>query len=1318
MPPATSPPPPSIALAVTDLDDTAPLITPNQSFSYSENQAANSPVATVLAADAVGVVSFRFSATGTSTSADGFFSIDNAGVITITAAGVAAGVAQNDFETSPNSFSYDLQALDAAGNVSAATSIALAVTDLDDTAPLITPNQSFSYSENQAANSPVATVLAADAVGVVSFRFSATGTSTSADGFFSIDNAGVITITAAGVAAGVAQNDFETSPNSFSYDLQALDAAGNVSAATAIALAVTDLDDTAPLITPNQSFSYSENQAANSPVATVLAADAVGVVSFRFSATGTSTSADGFFSIDNAGVITITAAGVAAGVAQNDFETSPNSFSYDLQALDAAGNVSAATAIALAVTDLDDTAPLITPNQSFSYSENQAANSPVATVLAADAVGVVSFRFSATGTSTSADGFFSIDNAGVITITAAGVAAGVAQNDFETSPNSFSYDLQALDAAGNVSAPVAIALAVTDLDDTAPLITPNQSFSYSENQAANSPVATVLAADAVGVVSFRFSATGTSTSADGFFSIDNAGVITITAAGVAAGVAQNDFETSPNSFSYDLQALDAAGNVSAATAIALAVTDLDDTAPLITPNQSFSYSENQAANSPVATVLAADAVGVVSFRFSATGTSTSADGFFSIDNAGVITITAAGVAAGVAQNDFETSPNSFSYDLQALDAAGNVSAATAIALAVTDLDDTAPLITPNQSFSYSENQAANSPVATVLAADAVGVVSFRFSATGTSTSADGFFSIDNAGVITITAAGVAAGVAQNDFETSPNSFSYDLQALDAAGNVSAATAIALAVTDVNDPPVAGNDLSTTAINVPVVINVLANDSDVDSPSLTITQINGTPITVGGSVAVSNGSVTLNAGGTLTFTPALNYSGSTSFTYLVSDGGGGTATGSVGVAVGVNTPPTGTDATRTIAEDTSYTLLLADFGFTDIDAGQSLANVRIDTLPAPGTLLLNGSPISAGAVVSAADITGGRLVFTPAPNGNGSPYANVRFSVQDSAGAFDPAPNTLTLNVTPVNDDFTDTSEVISINEDSGVTSGNLLTGTSSPDGPVSISGFSIAGQSGPFVLGTPTTISGVGVLTIAANGSYSFTPAANYNGTVPQISYTVTDGLGPSVNSTLSITVAPVNDAPVNTVPAAQNVNEDTALLFSGANTISVNDVDGNLATTRLSVNNGTLSVSLGGGAVISSGANGSSSLTLSGSQAQINAALASLSYQGNLNFNGSDTLTVLSSDSATTPLSDSDTVAITVNAVNDPPVAGNDVIGSIGGSRPAAGTVATIKVTDNDTDPEGTLDPSTITIAGTSAARSVPRRQRGGHLERQPRHR
>jgi VCBS repeat-containing protein len=127
--------------------------------------------------------------------------------------------------------------------------------------------------------------------------------------------------------------------------------------------------------------------------------------------------------------------------------------------------------------------------------------------------------------------------------------------------------------------------------------------------------------------------------------------------------------------------------------------------------------------------------------------------------------------------------------------------------------------------------------------------------------------------------------------------------------------------------------------------------------------------------------------------------------------------------------------------------------------------------------------------------------------------------------------------------------------------------------------------------------------------------------------------------------VAEVNEAPVNTLPSAQTVDEDTQLNITG---ISVTDVDGNLAFTQLSVTNGVLNVSLLGGATISSGTNDSNSLTLSGSQVQINAALATLSYQGNLDFNGIDTLTVLSTDSGGTPLSDSDNIVIRVDAVSD----------------------------------------------------------------------
>src|SRR5207253_1025229 len=133
---------------------------------------------------------------------------------------------------------------------------------------------------------------------------------------------------------------------------------------------------------------------------------------------------------------------------------------------------------------------------------------------------------------------------------------------------------------------------------------------------------------------------------------------------------------------------------------------------------------------------------------------------------------------------------------------------------------------------------------------------------------------------------------------------------------------------------------------------------------------------------------------------------------------------------------------------------------------------------------------------------------------------------------------------------------------------------------------------------------------------------------------------------TVAITVLAVDDAPVNTVPGAQVVNEDTALAVGG---ISVTDVDGNLSTVQLAVANGTVTVTLSGTATISAGGNGTTTLTLSGSQADINATLASLAYQGTLNYNGPDTLTVTSRDS--NAVTDVDTVAITVIPVNDAPV-------------------------------------------------------------------
>ena len=174
----------------------------------------------------------------------------------------------------------------------------------------------------------------------------------------------------------------------------------------------------------------------------------------------------------------------------------------------------------------------------------------------------------------------------------------------------------------------------------------------------------------------------------------------------------------------------------------------------------------------------------------------------------------------------------------------------------------------------------------------------------------------------------------------------------------------------------------------------------------------------------------------------------------------------------------------------------------------------------------------------------------------------------------------------------------------------------------------------------------------------------------------------------------------MNTVPGAQSVNEDTTLPIAG---VSVADVDSRRSTTTLTVTSGTLNVSDGGGddrrqRHRCGHAHGHA-------PPQINAALAGLSYTGNLDFNGSDTLTVTTGDGTA---QDIDTVAITVNAVNDAPV--NTVPGAQSVNEDTALPIAGVSVADVDGSPltttltvtSGTLNVTTgggATIGGNGTA-------------------
>ena len=117
------------------------------------------------------------------------------------------------------------------------------------------------------------------------------------------------------------------------------------------------------------------------------------------------------------------------------------------------------------------------------------------------------------------------------------------------------------------------------------------------------------------------------------------------------------------------------------------------------------------------------------------------------------------------------------------------------------------------------------------------------------------------------------------------------------------------VAPIDDFTVTQDDAARTAEDTPVIIDVLANDGDVDS-ELSVIGIDGGPIAVGETVAVAHGSVTLNGDGTLTFTPASDFNGETSFQYVLNT----FATATVTVTVDPAEDPTVAASRSTTAAD--------------------------------------------------------------------------------------------------------------------------------------------------------------------------------------------------------------------------------------------------------------------------------------------------------------------------------------------------------------------------------------------------------------------
>jgi VCBS repeat-containing protein len=501
----------------------------------------------------------------------------------------------------------------------------------------------------------------------------------------------------------------------------------------------------------------------------------------------------------------------------------------------------------------------------------------------------------------------------------------------------------------------------------------------------------------------------------------------------------------------------------------------------------------------------------------------------------------------------------------------------------------------------------------------------------------------------------------------------------------------------------GNPLSVSDIEA----SSLQVSLSVSNGSLTLSQTAGLAFSVG--TGSSNSAMTfvgaksdVNAAlSGLVYRGNLNFNGSDTLTVTTSDqgatgsGGALTTTDTVSLSVSpVNDAPVNAVPTSQNTSEDSDIVFSSSNGNTisvaDVEASNVQVTLQVDNgvlIPSASTGLTFTAGSGAGASLltftgSQANVNGALsgLTFHPNSNYNGSATLSIQTSDLGGAGSGGTLTDSdsISLTITPVNDapvNAVPSSQ--SVNEDTDLvlstSNGNAISVDDLDDSILQVSltvsngVLALSSTSGlTFLNGSSSpsssmTFSGTkGNLNAALNG-LKYRGNLNFNGAELLTIVTTdsgTSGAGGALNDTdtVALAVQAVNDAPVNTVPAAQTVNEDTDLVFSSANTISISDLEAGNVNVTLSVGSGSLTLSGTSGLTFSTGDGISdTAMSFTGTQSNINTALSGLIYRGSSNFNGNDILTITTSDLGATGLggilTDTDTVGISVTAQNDAPV-------------------------------------------------------------------
>ncbi|WP_276469579.1 Ig-like domain-containing protein [Photobacterium damselae] len=347
--------------------------------------------------------------------------------------------------------------------------------------------------------------------------------------------------------------------------------------------------------------------------------------------------------------------------------------------------------------------------------------------------------------------------------------------------------------------------------------------------------------------------------------------------------------------------------------------------------------------------------------------------------------------------------------------------------------------------------------------------------------------------------------------------------------------ITVEIVGTNEGPQAHDDRVTTKEDNAIALDLLSNDSDVDG-TIQITQIAGVELTGGvQEITVEHGQIRVAADGTLTFVPKANYSGEVSFDYHITDNHGATSEATVTITVTpVNDEAViGGDDHQSLIETNEVLTTGGTLTATDVDNPDNSFKPQEGLSGQYGQFTINSQGewtfVSNGALDELAE---GEVVTD-------------HFVVE----SIDGTQHTITVEITGTNEGPQAQHDAFTLAEDNAITL-DLLGNDSDVDGTIQITQIAGVELTG----GVQEIAVENGQIRVAADGTLSFVPNANYSGDV-SFDYYITDNHGATSEATVTITVTPVNDEAVIGGDDHQSLIETNEVLTTGG-TLTATDVD------------------------------------------------------------------------------------------------------------------------------------------------------------------